>query len=64
MLITILDGDEAFEYYVNPLNIIGAFRDKVSGGYYIDTVDGNQYQITKESYISVIEWIDELTEKR
>ncbi len=58
MLITILDSGETFEYHVNPMNIIGAFMDKVSGGYYIDTVDGNQYQVSHDSYTHVFEWME------
>ena len=57
MLITILDGGWTFEYYVNPRNIIGVFRDKVTDGYYIDTVDGHQYQVAKESYTRIVAWI-------
>ena len=56
MLITLLDCDFT-NYHVNPRNIIGCYYHPLDGGCYIDLTDGTQYQVTKDSYMRIIEWM-------
>ena len=57
MQITILDGGGTFVYSINPMHILGAFKDRIFGRYYIDTVNGNQFQVSSESYMRIVDWI-------
>ena len=56
MLIELLDCDFT-NYHVNPRNIIGCYYHPLDGGCHIDLVDGTQYQVTKDSYMRIIEWM-------
>ena len=56
------------EYHLNPCGIIGAYEAmqlmddgtaKGTGTYYVDTANGRDFRISRDSYYAIIGWMHE-----
>ena len=61
MRITILKAGNPTTYHLNPSSVVGVrIVDVLSSLYYhLDTTDGCQYEIDRESYDRIVAWMEE-----